>query len=315
MATGFIAAFLRSHCAVDLSTGLEMLVPDHLTDVVRTNEPLAPLVWLGIGGPAHYFAQPNQLNQVIELVQAAKTAGLVVRVLGSGSNVLVRESGVDGLVISLADAVDDGLVFNDSQLTVPAGTRLSHAVIEAVGQGLGGLEHLIGIPGTAGGAVVGNVSSGGRDIASLVSQVEVLEDDGTVRVIKQQEIEFSHRKSTLTGAVVLRVSFDLEPRDADELTKRMQRLWINRNAARPHEERRIATPFIDPDSMSAGDLIASVGLSGMREGDVSLDSQQPSYLVAHPGATSEQCLKLIDRVREQVLLQTGIDLQLNLQIW
>ena len=143
----------------------------------------------------------------------------------------------------------------------------------------------------------------------------MLEKGGQIRTLTQQEAGFSHRKTSLVGLTILGVTFELEPRDAAALTKRMQKLWIGRNASRPSEEPRIAMPFVDPDEMSARDLLQPVGLAGLREGAVSLDAQSPQFLIAHSGATSDQCLRLIERVREQVLLQTGIDLQLNLQIW
>ncbi|MFK8110886.1 MAG: UDP-N-acetylenolpyruvoylglucosamine reductase, partial [Rubripirellula sp.] len=164
-------------------------------------------------------------------------------------------------------------------------------------------------------AIVGNASSDGRDIGSVVQAITVLQKDGTAAELTQQEAGFSHRKSSLAGRTVLSVTFQLEERDVPSLTKRMQKLWIGRNASRPSEEPRIACPFVDPDGMPAKDLIQSVGLGGLREGDVSLDSNHPHFLVAHSGATSDQCLRLLERVREQVNLQTGIDLQLNLQIW
>ena len=163
--------------------------------------------------------------------------------------------------------------------------------------------------------MVGNASAGGRDIGSAVNSVTVLEKDASIRTMTQQEAGFSHRKTSLAGLVVLDVSFELETRDVLALTKRMQKLWISRNAARPTDEPRIAMPFVDPDGMPAKDLLQTVGLAGMREGEVSLDAQHPQFMIAHSGATSEQCLRLIERVREQVLLQTGVDLQLNLQIW
>lgn len=292
-----------------------MSFPEDLLHLVRTDVPLAPMVWLGIGGPARYFAEPVALEELQRLQQSAGEASLAVRVLGGGSNVLVREAGVDGLVISLAAAATSQLEIEGDRMVAGAGANLSHAVIKAVGAGLGGIEHLVGIPGTVGGAVVGNVTGGGRDIGSVVESVEVLEADGTLRTIAQEELGFSHRKSTLTGLVVASVRFRLQPGNAAALTKGMQKLWISLHASRPGGNRRVAMPFVDPDGMPAGELIRSVGLGGMREGDVSLDTAQPHYLVAHEGATSDQCLSLIDRVREQVLLQTGIDLQLNLQIW
>jgi UDP-N-acetylmuramate dehydrogenase len=291
-----------------------MNFPDDLMHLLRTDVPLAPLVWLGIGGPARFFAEPVEPGEIERLVQAANEQNLPVRILGGGSNVLIRESGVDGLVISLS-GVNDQMLIDGTQMTVGAGTKLSHAVIKSVGAGLGGLEHLVGIPGTVGGAVVGNASSDGRDIGSAVQSVKVLEKDGSSRTLSQQEVGFSHRKTSLVGLTVLSATFQLESRDSVALTKRMQKLWIGRNASRPSEEPRIATPFVDPDGMPAKDLLQSVGLAGIREGDVSLDAQHPHFLVAHSGATSDQCLRLIQRVREQVLLQSGIDLQLHLQIW
>jgi UDP-N-acetylmuramate dehydrogenase len=137
----------------------------------------------------------------------------------------------------------------------------------------------------------------------------VLEKDGSSRILSQQEAGFSHRKTSLVGLSVLSATFQLESRDSVALTKRMQKLWIGRNASRPSEEPRIAMPFVDPDGMPAKDLLQSVGLAGIREGDVSLDAHHAHFLVAHSGATSDQCLRLIERVREQVLLQSGIDLQ------
>ncbi|NND99441.1 MAG: FAD-binding protein [Pirellulaceae bacterium] len=292
-----------------------MSFSDDIQHLVRPDEPLGPHVWLGIGGPARYFAEPVDRDELTRIIQAAHEAELACRILGGGSNILVREAGFDGVVISLSAAATSELSIEDNQMRAGAGAKLSHAVIKAVGAGLGGLEHLVGIPGSVGAAVVGNVSSGGRDIGSVVHSVIVLERDGSTRTITQEDAGFSHRKTSLSGLTVLDVVFHLESRDVQALTKRMQKLWIGRNASRPSEERRIAMPFIDPDGMPAKDLIQNVGLAGVREGDVSLDSAQPHYLIAHDGATSDQCLRLIERVREQVLLQSGVDLQLNLQIW
>ena len=145
--------------------------PEDLMHLIRTDEPLGPLAWLGIGGPARFFAEPMNINEVQRLVTVAQEQGVAVRILGGGSNILVREAGVNGLVISLAGAMSNEIVIEETKMTVGAGAKLSHAVIKSVGAGLGGLEHLVGIPGTVGGAVVGNASAGGRDIGSAVSTV------------------------------------------------------------------------------------------------------------------------------------------------
>ncbi|MFK8111003.1 MAG: UDP-N-acetylmuramate dehydrogenase, partial [Rubripirellula sp.] len=216
-----------------------MTFPDDLMHLIRTDEPLGPLVWLGIGGPARYFAEPLEISELERLVQSANQQDLPVRILGGGSNILIREAGVDGLVISLAGAATSQMTISGTNMTVGAGARLSHAVIKAAGAGLGGLEHLVGIPGTVGGAIVGNASSDGRDIGSVVQAITVLQKDGTAAELTQQEAGFSHRKSSLAGQTVLSVTFHLEERDVPSLTKLMQKLWIGRNASRPSEEPRI----------------------------------------------------------------------------
>lgn len=289
--------------------------PEELQHLIGENQVLNEFLWLGIGGPARFLAQPVETDQIAGLVQAARKHDLAVRILGHGSNVLVREAGFDGLVISLTGPATCGLEIEGNRLRAGAGAKLTHAAIKTVGQGLGGLEHLVGIPGSVGGAVVGNASAEGRDIGSVVRSIEVLDEAGVAKSISADQAEFSHRKSALDGFVVLSVEFELESKDVNALTKRMQKLWIHRGQRRPADTSRIVMPFIDPDSISTRDLIVSTGLSGLREGDVSLDLSAPQYLVAHENATSDQCLRLIERVREQVLLQTGIDLRLNLQIW
>lgn len=294
---------------------MDQRFPEELHPILSENQPLQDSLWLGIGGPARFLARPRCFDEVVQLCKAAKAAGIAVRMLGQGSNVLVREAGFDGLVILLTESETAGLRIEADTLIAGAGAKLNDAVIETVGAGLAGLEHLVGIPGSIGGAVVGNVSAEGRDIGSAVRAIEVIDEQGERRQIPAEEAGFAHRKSTLSGLVVLQVTFGLEKKDLQALTKRMQKLWIHRGQRRPTDSPRIAMPFIDPDTISARELILQTGLAGVREGNVSLDSSEPHYLIAHEGATSEQCLTLVARVREQVLLQTGIDLQLNLQIW
>ncbi len=292
-----------------------MQFPDSVAHLIQPDYPLASLLWLGIGGPARYYAEPTNRTELVSLVRAAHHAGVPVRVLGGGSNILAREAGVDCLVLSLAASPLSQLEIEDTRLIAGGGAKLAHAVTHAVSAGLGGLEHLLGIPGSVAGALVGNASADGRDIGSVTVEVELLHPDGAISTIRGDEAQFSHRRSGLAGMIVLQAVFQLEPREPLALTKRMQKLWIVRGAARPRQYSRIAMPFVDPDGATAERLIADIGLSGLREGGASLSSEHPHFLVAGDSATSQDCLKLIERVREQVLLQTGIDLQTNLQIW
>ncbi len=292
-----------------------MQFPDSLAHLIQFDYPLAPHLWLGIGGPARYYAEPTSRGELIDLVRWAAQQSIPVRVLGGGSNLIARESGVDGLVISMGAGPLCELSTEGSRLTAGGGAKLSHVVTHAVGAGLAGLEHLLGIPGTVGGALVSNAGAGGRDIGSVTEQIEILSRDGVVRSISGDEAQFSHRRSDLCGDVILSATFRLEKSDLESLTKRMQKLWITRNSSQLSGVSRIAMPFVDPDGATAQRLIADIGLAGTREGGASISADRPNLLVASETATSNDCLRLIERVREQVLLQTGIDLQSNLQIW
>ncbi len=291
-----------------------MQIPESLAHLIQFDHPLAPHLWLGIGGPARYFAEPTSRPELVALVRWAAEQQIPVRVLGGGSNLIARESGVDALVLSLAAGPLCALSVDQSALTAGGGAKLSHVVTHAVGASLAGLEHLLGIPGTIGGALVSNAAAGGRDIGSVTEAVELLTLDGEIKTVGVDEVQFSHRRSSLGGSVILSATFRLQPAELESLTKRMQKLWIVRNAVQV-PSKRIAMPFVDPDGVTAERLIADIGLAGTREGAVSLSAEHPGVLVAGEGATSQDCLKLIERVREQVLLQTGIDLQSNLQIW
>lgn len=290
------------------------MIPSALESMVTADEPLADRLWLGIGGPTRYLALPRSDDDVVDVARWAADESLPLRMLGGGSNLLVRESGVDGVVVRLPSA-ELPLTTESNRLTFAGGTKLSAAVVASVGAGMAGLEHLVGLPGTVGGGAVGNVSAGGRDIGTAVIEVSVLAEDLTIQKIPHEQLRFSHRSSALGDRPILSVTFQLEPTDVMTLTKRMQKLWIGRGHSKPDRSQRVAMPFIDPDGMSTGDLLRSVGLAGLREGGAAMDDSRPELLTAQPGATSDECLRLIERVREQVRMQTGVDLQLNLQIW
>ena len=289
--------------------------PSSVAHLIQYDHPLDSYLWLGIGGPARYFAEPTSRKELIDLVSAAYQKGIQVRILGGGSNLLVRESGFDGLVISLTAAELGQLSVEGDELTAGAGAKLSHAVTHAVGAGLSGLESLLGVPGTVGGAVVCNASAGGHDIGSVIQAIEVLAVDGTTEWITAEQAQFSHRRSGLRGRLVLAVRFKLKATDITTLTKRMQKMWIVRNAKIPQGRWQVVQPFVDPDGATVQRLIGDIGLAGITEGGAFLSPEQPSLLTVNPKATSDDCLKLIARIREQVMLQTGIDLQTNLQIW
>jgi UDP-N-acetylmuramate dehydrogenase len=289
--------------------------PHELQHVIRENEPLGPLTWLKIGGPARYFAEPTSEKELVQLVQACHANSIPLRVLGGGSNLLIREAGFDGVVLSISSAAFSAMKTEGNQIRCGTGAKLSHLVTYSVGAGLGGLEHLVGIPGTVGGALHGNSGTLNGDIGQRVHSARLLRSDGTLIELAGDKLHFSTRKSSLDELVILDCLFDLDPLDAKALTNRMQTLWIIKRSTQPTNSLAAAIPFVDPVTASASELIEESGLRGAVEGAVQLSQTYPNFIVAGPGATSEQVLALIERIRSVVYKQTGVQLQLHLKIW
>jgi UDP-N-acetylmuramate dehydrogenase len=289
--------------------------PEAVEHLIRSDEVLAPHTWLRIGGPARYFAEPTSREELVELVRAAAQAELPVRVLGGGSNLLVREAGFSGLVVSIAAAEFSQITVEGDRVRSGGGARLSHVINWAVAHGLAGIEHLVGIPGTLGGAICGNAGTQGGDIGQTVVRLELLSRSGEIYQREGSSLHFSHRQSDVEEMLILEAELALEANDARELTKRMQGQWIMRKAQQPMAESRVLMPFVDPVGATAGSLIDQVGLRGARSGAAAIDSRRPEFIVAHEGTTSDDVLRLVEKVREQVARQVGVDLQLAMKIW
>ncbi len=284
-------------------------------EIVRENQSLAPFTWLQIGGPTRYLIEPNDPEQLLAVVQSCAAAAIPMRVLGSGSNLLIRESGFDGATFSLTSPAFGQMRRIENSIVCGAGAKLSHLIAFSVGAGLGGLEHLVGIPGTVGGALRGNAGTDEGDIGHVVQSAKLLTKEGKMVEVKGGQLAFSHRVSSLDELVILDVTFRLEPGDVRSLTKREQTFWIVKRSKQPNFPERAAIAFVDPDGYKASELLQQSGFNGAIEGAVRLSSSYPNYLFASAGATSAQVLALTQRVVDGVLDRTGVQLQLHLQIW
>jgi UDP-N-acetylmuramate dehydrogenase len=283
--------------------------------IVRENESLAPFTWLQIGGPTRYLVEPNTVEEASQVLKACNEQSIPVRLLGGGSNVLVREAGFAGATMLLNAPAFSQISQAGTLLTCGAGAKLSHLVGYAVGLGLGGLEHLIAIPGTVGGAVRGNCGSDEGDISQSIKSAKVLAKDGSIRVVTRDEIAFTHRTSGLDGVALIEVTFSLHAGDAEALTKRQQTFWILKRRSQPSFPERAALAFIDPVGYKAADLIQQAGMVGAVEGAVRMSTTYPNFLIASAGATSGQVLKLLERIKQGVQDRSGVQLQQHLQIW
>jgi UDP-N-acetylmuramate dehydrogenase len=198
---------------------------------------------------------------------------------------------------------------------VGGGAKLPNVITATVGAGLAGLEPLVGIPGTIGGALHGNAGTQAGDIGQWTTRATVVTRGGEVITRQQEDLVFAYRQSSLDELVILDAQLELEEEDSDEITKRMQKQWIFKKANLPMAHENTGCIFKNPRGMSAGMLIDQAGLKGERVGEAEVSQRHANFIVAHPGSTSRDVLKLIDVVRSRIVERMGIELETELEIW
>jgi UDP-N-acetylmuramate dehydrogenase len=283
--------------------------------IVRAGELLAPHTWFGLGGPAEYFAEPNSIDELAGLVKRCREEGIAVRVLGGGSNLLVRDEGVRGMVLRLSAPAFNDIRAAKQRITAGAGARLGHVVSMAVREGLSGLETLVGIPGTLGGALRGNSGSHGGDVGQWVCRATTMTRDGEIVERERNELVFAYRQSNLDDLLILSCEFELETENPLELTKRMQKNWIMKKATQPLGHQSTGCIFKNPRGISAGMLIDQAGLKGTRVGGAEVSERHANFVVTEPDATSKDVLQLIDLMRSTVAERLGVELEMEIEIW
>lgn len=284
-------------------------------EILRRDEPLAPYTWFRLGGRAEYFALPRNVDELAALVGRARQEQIPVRLLGGGSNLLIRAEVVPGLVVHLAHPAFSEIRVSDSRVVAGAGAKLGHVISSSVREGLAGLETLVGIPGTIGGALRGNAGGRSGDIGQWTCRATLMTRDGQLLERAGDELVFAYRQSNLDELVILSGEFKLEADDPVALTKRMQKLWIVKKANQPLSHQSAGCIFKNPRGMSAGMLIDQAGMKGNRVGGAEVSDRHANFIITEPGATSQQVLQLIDLVKERVAERMGVELETEIEIW
>ncbi len=282
---------------------------------VRPAEPLAMHTWFQLGGPAEYFAEPETVEQLVALIERCHEEGVDVRLIGQGSNILVRDEGVPGMVIRLSSPVFCEIRVEGRSLTVGGGALLGRAVTTTVHRGLAGLESLIGIPGTIGGALHGNAGTRGGNIGQWTLDATVITASGEVAQRSADELVFGYRQSSLDDLVILSASCQLEEDNPHELAQRMQKRWIVKKASQPLGHQSAGCVFKNPRGESAGELIDRAGLKGTRIGGAVVSDRHANFIIAEPECTAQDVLRLIELIRGQVRDRMDIELELELEVW
>lgn len=286
-----------------------------LEHIVREQVPLAPWTWLRIGGAAEFFVEPATVDELSELLQKAHDAKMPVKFLGSGSNILVDDQGVAGVVVHLSSAAFGEIRVDDNCLIAGGGAKLNHLVSAAAREGLMGIESLVGIPGTVGAALRNNTIGHGAAIGQWTEEVTAMQLTGTTVKLTGDNLRFSYRDSNLDDMVVLDATLKLERGDALAVTRQMQKLWIMKRAAQPTGELGHCQVFADPRGTTAAEVIEQAGAKLLSVGGASLNERDPNFVEVQPGTTSLEVQQLIADVRRSVSETLGIELTPGIRIW
>lgn len=286
-------------------------------DRVRATVPLAPLTSFGIGGPADALLDAQSTEEFVLAVQIGREHGIPVTLLGGGSNVLVADRGIRGLVLRPRSAKIAAA--GDCIVCADAGVTINGLVRWMISRGLGGLEAWAGTPGTIGGAICGNAHFGGHLIGEWVSSVSLLQRDGSVTDVGASQMAFGYDSSRLqtTGEILLRAAVRVAPGcDAAELRAVARQSLAYRKQTQPLHMRSAGCAFQNPDPArdrlppgmpcSAGALIDRAGLKGTKLGGALVSPVHANFIVNQGGATAADVRALIDMCRGEVLAQFGV---------
>jgi UDP-N-acetylenolpyruvoylglucosamine reductase len=283
------------------------------TDICR-DEPLAKHTTLRVGGPADVYVEPASEADLAAVVKFCHERSLPFFVIGRGSNLLVRDGGVRGVVICLAQANFSRIEVVGERLCCGAGTKLKNVAVEAKRQGLSGVEFLEGIPGSVGGALRMNAGAMGGATFDVVESVRLMDFDGHVSELAPKEMSVAYRScATLKTNIALGAVFKCQPAPCEEIEKRMKAFSEKRWESQP------AAPsagclFQNPDTIPAGRLIDELGLKGTRVGGAVVSAEHGNFIVNEGSATARDVLELIAILKQHAKKERGIDLHTEVEI-
>lgn len=288
--------------------------PDDWTSSIRREMPIGSLTTLKVGGVAAYAFFPRDERDLAAQLRWCHEEGLPVRVLGHGSNVLVGDERFAGAVVCMRGL--KGLRVDGTRVTARAGSSLPNVIAKTLAQGLTGLETLVGIPASLGGAV--RMNAGGRygSVSDRLVRVRgVALDTGRVIERSREQCAFGYRRSNLDRLVVTEATFELEPGDATAAKTRARDIFTEKRAAQPLREATAGCVFKNPPGESAGRLVEAAGLKGVREGGAEVSPHHANFIVTGPDARARHVRTLIDRMRSAVVERSGHELELEIEVW
>lgn len=276
------------------------------------NEPLKKHTTFKIGGNCDYFVLPENIEQIKEIYMFAKQNNIRLTVFGNGSNMLISDFGVNGIVLS-TEKLKTTELKNGTNILAYAGVKLSVLCQFALENSLTGLEFLWGIPGTAGGAVFMNAGAYGGEISSVLESCTFLNENGEIITKPAEELKLGYRTSTFKNAenksIILFAEFNLKIGNKTQIRAQMEELMKRRKEKQPLEYPSAGSVFKRPKGYFAGTLIEECGLKGLRIGGAEVSEKHAGFIVNKENATASDVTALIEKIKKEVFLKTSVELE------
>jgi len=278
---------------------------------LKINVPLCRHTSIGVGGPVQFWAEPKDAADLRNLVQIIRKKRLPLRVIGAGTNILVDDRGLKGMVVKLSSPHFKRITINKEFICAGAGLSLTKLVRYAQEKGLSGFELLAGIPGTIGGALVMNAGN----IGDRVLEATVIDKQSKIKVLKKEDIKFGYRVSSLGSYIILGVHFKLIKNSKSQVRRKIKRYLDYRKKTQDLTWPSCGCFFKNPNSKSAAYLIERCGLKGSFIGDAVVSSKHANFILNKGKASSKDIIKLIDYITIRVKRRFNLYLVPEVKIW
>ena len=281
--------------------------------IILFDEPMSKHTSYGIGGPARAYVTPKNKEDLVSILKFSKDNNIPSYFIGSGSNLLVSDEGIDGIVITLGKSFNK-LEINKNNVFAETGVMLGRMVKECAKRNLSGIESLIGVPGTLGGALIMNAGAFGGEISNYLEYVSVITMSGDEKKYQQKDIKFNYRNSSFSdNEILINANFKFLFSDQKTVSKNKIKASSGRKSSQPLRFRSAGSVFKNPSEGAAGYFIDKAGLKGTKSGDAEISNFHANFFVNHGSATAKDVVRLINIARKKVYNEFGVMLELEIK--
>lgn len=295
----------------DFATNLEKILDK---EDIKIDEPMKEHTSFRVGGPVDILVTPKKFQEVVDVITLCKEHNIPYYIMGNGSNLLVKDGGIRGIMIKLIKLNE--VKVEDNKIITGSGVSLKDISTTALNNKLSGFEFACGIPGSVGGAVTMNAGAYNGEISHVVESAKVIDNEGKIKVLDRKQLELEYRSSSILKYqyTVLEVTFNLEHGDYEKIKNRVEDLNRRRNEKQPLEYPSAGSTFKRPEGYFAAKLIEDSGLKGKNVGDAQVSEKHSGFIINKGSATAKDILDLIAIVQHKVKEKFNVDLYTEVRV-